>query len=138
MPSQIYNGRKTDQCGVIVFGSEGISWSGYPSCSMLISYIETKNIVNSANGGYDNVLEYIPIAQPNANTIAKLDALEPSTVSGDRMANLFHVLKIVNDLVIQQLMLSLSALRLRPSILLLRKAGLARLSSSRMLRALLR
>ncbi|KAF9480417.1 SPOC domain-like protein [Pholiota conissans] len=62
----VYNGRKTDQCGVIVFGSE-----------------HTRNIVNAANGGYDNVLEYIPIAQPNSNTITKIDALEPSSVSGD-------------------------------------------------------
>ncbi|KAF8971598.1 SPOC domain-like protein [Flammula alnicola] len=62
----IFNGRKTDQCGVIVFGSE-----------------ETQNIVNAANGGYENVLEYIPIAQPNASTIAKIDALQPSTTSGD-------------------------------------------------------
>ncbi|PPQ66770.1 hypothetical protein CVT26_009756 [Gymnopilus dilepis] len=62
----IFNGRKTDQCGVIVFGSE-----------------ETDNIINRAHGGYENVVEYIPIGQPNANTIAKIDALEPSTVAGD-------------------------------------------------------
>jgi ATP-dependent DNA helicase 2 subunit 2 len=34
--------------------------------------------------GYDRVLEYIPIAQPNAGTLAKLDALEPSDEAGDR------------------------------------------------------
>ncbi|KAI8983219.1 SPOC domain-like protein [Trametes punicea] len=62
----IFNGRKTDKCGVILFGSE-----------------ETNNIINDENGGYEHVSEYIPIAQPNATTLAKLQALEPSTVTGD-------------------------------------------------------
>ncbi|GLB36606.1 putative SPOC domain-like protein [Lyophyllum shimeji] len=62
----IYNGRKTDQCGVIVFGSE-----------------ETDNIINEKHGGYENVSEYIPIGQPNAATLAKIDALQPSSVAGD-------------------------------------------------------
>ncbi|KJA25917.1 hypothetical protein HYPSUDRAFT_1067115 [Hypholoma sublateritium FD-334 SS-4] len=62
----IFNGRKTDRCGVIVFGSE-----------------DTRNVVNDENGAYENVTEYIPIAQPNAATIAKIDALAPSTVFGD-------------------------------------------------------
>ncbi|KAK0208010.1 SPOC domain-like protein [Desarmillaria ectypa] len=56
----------TDQCGVIVFGSE-----------------DTDNIVNQNNGGYENVSEYIYIAQPNAATLAKLDRLEPSETTGD-------------------------------------------------------
>lgn len=46
--------------------------------------IETENIVNEENGGYENVKEYIPIGQPNAGTLAKLQALEPSTTHGDR------------------------------------------------------
>ncbi|KAJ7789458.1 ku80-like protein [Mycena olivaceomarginata] len=59
----IFNGRKTDQCGVIVFGSR-----------------KTRNILNKRmKEGYDRVLEYIPIAQPNAGTLARLDALEPPT-----------------------------------------------------------
>ncbi|KAF8887717.1 SPOC domain-like protein [Infundibulicybe gibba] len=62
----IFNGRKTDQCGVITFGSE-----------------ETDNTINSKNGGYEHVSEYIPIGQPNAGTLAKVDRLQPSTVSGD-------------------------------------------------------
>ncbi|RDB29054.1 ATP-dependent DNA helicase II subunit 2 [Hypsizygus marmoreus] len=62
----IFNGRKTDQCGVIVFGSEN-----------------TDNIINEKNGGYENVSEYIPVGQPNARTLAKIDALEPSSVCGD-------------------------------------------------------
>ncbi|KAF8640795.1 hypothetical protein AX17_000444 [Amanita inopinata Kibby_2008] len=62
----IFNGRKTEQCGVIVFGAA-----------------ETNNIVNQKSGGYDNVVEYIPIAQPNSGTIAKLDTIQPSAVTGD-------------------------------------------------------
>ncbi|KAK2462108.1 hypothetical protein APHAL10511_006571 [Amanita phalloides] len=62
----IFAGRKTDKCGVIAFGSE-----------------ETKNIVNDKSGGYDNVYEYVAIDQPNSGTIARLDALRPSTITGD-------------------------------------------------------
>ncbi|KIY45729.1 SPOC domain-like protein [Fistulina hepatica ATCC 64428] len=57
----IYNGRKTDQCGVIIFGTE-----------------DTHNTVNSSDGGYENVTEYISIGTPNAGTLAKLDKLKPS------------------------------------------------------------
>lgn len=67
-PQQIFNGRKTDQCGVIVYGAD-----------------KTRNILNKRmKDGYERVLEYIPIAQPNAATLAKLDALEPSDEGGDR------------------------------------------------------
>ncbi|KAJ8520350.1 hypothetical protein ONZ45_g2822 [Pleurotus djamor] len=63
----VYNGRKTDQCGVITFGSE-----------------ETNNIVHDKmKDGYENVSEFIPIAQPGIGTLAKLDTLEPSSVPGD-------------------------------------------------------
>ncbi|KAJ7924419.1 SPOC like C-terminal domain-containing protein [Mycena leptocephala] len=63
----IFNGRKTDQCGIIVFGAD-----------------KTRNILNKRmKGGYERVLEYIPIAQPNSGTLAKLDALEPSDDAGD-------------------------------------------------------
>jgi ATP-dependent DNA helicase 2 subunit 2 len=47
-------------------------------------YEDTSNIINERNGGYDNVNEYIPIGQPNAAILSKIDALEPSEVSGDR------------------------------------------------------
>jgi hypothetical protein len=51
----------------------------------VLNYIvETKNVVNAANGGYENVLEYVPIGQPNASTMAKINALEASTTCGDR------------------------------------------------------
>ncbi|KAH7883997.1 SPOC domain-like protein [Phlebopus sp. FC_14] len=62
----IFNGRKTDQCGVIVFGSE-----------------ETDNIINEKNGGYEHVSEYIAIGQPNSGTLAKLDELRASETAGD-------------------------------------------------------
>ncbi|KAI0286720.1 SPOC domain-like protein [Russula aff. rugulosa BPL654] len=62
----IFNGRKTDQCGVVLFGTE-----------------ETHNIVNRTDGGYDRVTEFLSIAQPNADTLAKLATLQPSNVSGD-------------------------------------------------------
>ncbi|KAH0838703.1 hypothetical protein J3R83DRAFT_7031 [Lanmaoa asiatica] len=62
----IFNGRKTDQCGVITFGSD-----------------ETNNIVNNKNGGYDHVSEYIPVGQPNAGTLAELDDLRASETAGD-------------------------------------------------------
>ncbi|PPQ67012.1 hypothetical protein CVT24_011306 [Panaeolus cyanescens] len=58
----IYNGRKTDQCNVILFGTD-----------------ETNNILAPENEGfYGHVSEYIPIAQPNAGTISKLNDLEAS------------------------------------------------------------
>ncbi|KAG6841529.1 hypothetical protein C0991_009894 [Blastosporella zonata] len=62
----IFNGRKTDQCGIIVFGSE-----------------DTQNIINDQSGGYENVSEYIPIAQPNATTLTKLDMLKATQSFGD-------------------------------------------------------
>ncbi|KAJ7226110.1 SPOC domain-like protein [Mycena pura] len=65
----IFNGRKTDQCGVILFGSD-----------------KTRNIVNKRmKDGYERVEEYITIAQPNAATLAKLDALVPSDEPGDAL-----------------------------------------------------
>ncbi|OCH84687.1 ku80-like protein [Obba rivulosa] len=62
----IFNGRKTDQCGVILFGTD-----------------DTDNIVNEKNGGYEHVTEYIPIAQPDAGTLAKISAIQPSETTGD-------------------------------------------------------
>jgi ATP-dependent DNA helicase 2 subunit 2 len=56
---------------------------------------ETNNIINEKNGGYDNVNEHIPIAQPNAATLSKIDALQPSEVSGDRMRFLVSLLQCI-------------------------------------------
>jgi len=48
---------------------------------------ETDNIVNRADGGYDNVSELIPIAQPTADTLTKLASLQASDVAGDRLSS---------------------------------------------------
>ena len=45
---------------------------------------ETDNIVNRKDGGYDRVTEFLSIAQPNADTLAKLATLQPSNECGDR------------------------------------------------------
>lgn len=44
----------------------------------------TNNIINERNGGYERVTEYIPIGQPNAGTLAKVQALQASEETGDR------------------------------------------------------
>ncbi|KAJ1310918.1 hypothetical protein OPQ81_009430 [Rhizoctonia solani] len=65
----IHNGRKTDQCGVILFGTE-----------------DTNNIVEDAHPGegYTNIVEYIPITHPTPFTLSKIAAIAPSTHFGDR------------------------------------------------------
>jgi len=95
---QIFNGRKTDQCGVILFGSDGIASVEQLLFLQLKSLLETKNIINAENGGYENVLEYIPIAQANASTLAKIDSLQPSASSGDRMVSLIclHTFEVIS------------------------------------------
>ncbi|KAG8984122.1 ATP-dependent DNA helicase II subunit 2 [Tulasnella sp. JGI-2019a] len=67
----IFNGRKTDQCGVILFGTA-----------------KTENCVHSEHGGYENVTEYIPIAQPTSKTLEMISAIKPSTVEGDPLDGL--------------------------------------------------
>ncbi|KAJ7139489.1 SPOC like C-terminal domain-containing protein [Mycena epipterygia] len=77
----IFNGRKTDKCGVIVFGSD-----------------KTRNILNKRmKDGYERVEEYIPIAQPNAGTLAKLDALEPSDDAGDPLDAVIVAIETQDD-----------------------------------------
>ncbi|KAG9127750.1 ATP-dependent DNA helicase II subunit 2 [Ceratobasidium sp. 392] len=58
----IHNGRKTDQCGVILFGTEEDEHPGE---------------------GYTNIVEYIPIAHPTPATLGKIAAISPSTHFGD-------------------------------------------------------
>ncbi|EJD55401.1 SPOC domain-like protein [Auricularia subglabra TFB-10046 SS5] len=70
----IFHGRKTDQCGVILFGTEGA-----PTADCC----ETGNIVNEAHGGYDHVIEFIEIAQPNATTLAKLSEISSTVIEDD-------------------------------------------------------
>ncbi|EKM60439.1 uncharacterized protein PHACADRAFT_82428 [Phanerochaete carnosa HHB-10118-sp] len=62
----IYHERKTDQCGVIVFGSR-----------------KTNNHVNRKQGGYENVDELVPILHPTAKTIAQISELNPAEEIGD-------------------------------------------------------
>lgn len=56
-------------------------------------------MINKQNGGYEQVSEYIPIAQPNPATLAKLDELEPTNTEGDGM----EVVSIVASLLKQLL-----------------------------------
>jgi hypothetical protein len=62
------------------------SVSSYPiiHSTDLCALLDTDNIINKNNGGYEHVTEYIPIAQPNYGTLAQLDELEPSDIIGDR------------------------------------------------------
>ncbi len=88
---KIFNGRKTDQCGVILFGTEGT----YPlqSDKVLLhrACVETDNVVHRKDGGYDHVTEFLHIGQPNADTLAKLAVLQTSNVAGDcPCSNRFH------------------------------------------------
>ncbi|CAK5280012.1 unnamed protein product [Mycena citricolor] len=63
-PFIIYNKRKTEQCGVILFGSD-----------------KTKNMLSK--DGYERVEEYIPIAQPSGETLEQLNRLVPTEEAGD-------------------------------------------------------
>ena len=86
----------------------------------------TRNAINEANGGYENVTEYIPIAQPNASTLAKLASLKPSTVSGDRAWRIYsHTSHI--DVQPQRLTHSLWPSRPRTCTYTTRRLGLAKL-----------
>jgi ATP-dependent DNA helicase 2 subunit 2 len=48
------------------------------------AYIETDNVIHRKDGGYDHVTEFVQIGQPNADTLAKVAAVQASNVSGDR------------------------------------------------------
>ncbi|GJE94221.1 ku80-like protein [Phanerochaete sordida] len=62
----IYHERKTDQCGILLFGSSN-----------------TDNHVSRTQGGYDHIEELMPIAHPTANVITQISAVTPSTEIGD-------------------------------------------------------
>lgn len=49
-----------------------------------LHFSETDNAVNEAHGGYQHVTEFIPIGQPNAQTMARIKSIKASTVIGDR------------------------------------------------------
>ena len=52
--------------------------------SYLILFQDTDNPVTDQNaGGFESVVEYIPIGTPHAGTLATLDELKPSSTVGD-------------------------------------------------------
>jgi ATP-dependent DNA helicase 2 subunit 2 len=82
---QIYHKRKTDKCGVVLVGTEGVVsfvWTLTPSDSVK----GTDNRVHETSGdGYENVTEFLPIEQPTPDTLTKIAALQPTEdVVGDR------------------------------------------------------
>ena len=65
-------------------------YTRYASFTLLLNVTtDTNNAINAENEGYEHVTEYIPIAQPNHTTLAKLAAHEPSSVVGDRASYTF-------------------------------------------------
>ncbi|KAF8330432.1 SPOC domain-like protein [Cantharellus anzutake] len=76
----IFAGRKSDKCGVILFGTEG-----------------TNNVVSDVHGGYDHVTEFLPIHQPNARTLYKLDTIKPSSTVGDPLDGIIVALSTQQD-----------------------------------------
>ncbi|CUA73760.1 ATP-dependent DNA helicase II subunit 2 [Rhizoctonia solani] len=83
----IHNGRKTDQCGVILFGTE-----------------ETQNVVEDAHPGegYTNIVEYIPIAQPTPSTLSKIAAITPSTHFGDPINGIIVAIQTQSEYLIRK------------------------------------
>ena len=69
---------------MILFGAEGSINSSY--LRIIITRVSgTNNTVNTKDGGYEHVYEFVPIGTPTAETIAKLSELKPSDEHGDRM-----------------------------------------------------
>ncbi|KAF9073952.1 SPOC like C-terminal domain-containing protein [Rhodocollybia butyracea] len=59
----VYSARKTEQCGIVTFGTIG----------------KTNNrVYATSKSGYEYIDEFIPIAHPTTATLKKLDGLEPS------------------------------------------------------------
>ena len=70
---------------MILFGTEGVhAYSNYSGLRSFIVVLDTDNLINERDGGYEHVTTLIPIGQPNAGTLAKLSELEPSMEIGDR------------------------------------------------------
>ncbi|CAE6491403.1 unnamed protein product [Rhizoctonia solani] len=83
----IHNGRKTDQCGVILFGTE-----------------DTNNVVEDAHPGegYTNIVEYIPIAHPTPATLSKITAITPSTHFGDPINGIIVAIQTQSEYLIKK------------------------------------
>lgn len=120
--SEIFHARKTEQCGVILFGTEGTSpkRNDILDTNLIGNYFlpDTQNLVNESNGGYEHVTEFIPIGQPNAQTMNKIKSIKPSTAVGDRQSDsLFTEPDVIIHVLYQQSTLSLLESKLRPNIL---------------------
>lgn len=89
---------------------------------------ETSNTINTKHGGYDNVSEFIPIGQPHASTLSKIDTLKPSDVTGDR-EYLYILCYLSLNSLFQQSMRSLWASRLRANTSHQRRLGPEKSSS---------
>lgn len=78
----IYHNRKTDMCGVVLAGTEG-----------------TRNIINDERPDeYLHVTEYIDIAHPTPDTLAKISALKPSSdTEGDPLDGVIVALNAQNN-----------------------------------------
>lgn len=48
------------------------------------------NVLSDQHGGYDHVTLFMPIHQPTARTLAKLDQIQPSTEIGDCTRHPMH------------------------------------------------
>ncbi|KAG8758277.1 ATP-dependent DNA helicase II subunit 2 [Ceratobasidium sp. 423] len=83
----IHNGRKTDQCGVILFGTE-----------------DTQNVVEDAHPGegYTHIVEYIPIAHPTPATLSKIAAITPSTHFGDPINGIIVAIQTQSEYLIRK------------------------------------
>ncbi|KAL5640802.1 hypothetical protein ACGC1H_001326 [Rhizoctonia solani] len=83
----IHNGRKTDQCGVVLFGTE-----------------DTQNVVEDAHPGegYTNIVEYIPIAHPTPSTLSKIAAIAPSTHFGDPINGMIVAIQTQSEYLIRK------------------------------------
>ncbi|KEP54595.1 putative ATP-dependent DNA helicase II subunit 2, related protein [Rhizoctonia solani 123E] len=83
----IHNGRKTDQCGVVLFGTE-----------------DTQNVVEDAHPGegYTNIVEYIPIAHPTPSTLSKIAAITPSTHFGDPINGMIVAIQTQSEYLIRK------------------------------------
>ncbi|KAF8323293.1 SPOC domain-like protein [Clavulina sp. PMI_390] len=76
----IFTGRKTDMCGIVLYGTEG-----------------TDNPVSDDHGGYDHVSMLFPIHTPTTRTIAALDQIQGSTSHADFLDGLIVALYIQNS-----------------------------------------
>ncbi|KAF7319822.1 Ku domain-containing protein [Mycena kentingensis (nom. inval.)] len=77
----IYNGRKTDKCGVILMGSD-----------------KTRNKINKIRGeGYERIQEYIAIDTPTPDTLVKLNRLKATDEPGDAFDALIVAMEAQQD-----------------------------------------